>query len=73
MDVSPTKQSMDVLSATLFVLLALLWGSSFTFIKMSLEGMNPAQVVLFRLLLGGALLLAVTWYRHVRLPRGPRL
>ena len=53
--------------------LALLWGSSFTFIKMSLEGVTPGQVVLFRLALGALLLLAFAALRGVRLPAGARV
>ena len=52
--------------------LALLWGSSFTFIKMSLEGLAPGQVVLFRLALGALLLLSFAALRGVRLPAGRR-
>jgi drug/metabolite transporter (DMT)-like permease len=53
-----------------FLVLALLWGSSFTMIKVSLEGLSPAQLVLARLVLGAAVLLAVAAIRHVALPRG---
>ncbi|GAB3981916.1 EamA family transporter [Plantactinospora veratri] len=51
-----------------FVLLALLWGASFTFIKVSLEGLTPAQVVLSRLILGALVLLAIAAVRKVALP-----
>lgn len=53
-----------------FLALALLWGSSFTLIKVSLEGLSPAQLVLARLVLGAAVLAGVAALRHVRLPRG---
>ena len=52
-----------------FLLLAMLWGSSFTLIKVSLEGLTPAQLVLSRLVLGAAVLLVVAAVRHVALPR----
>lgn len=52
-----------------FLLLALLWGSSFTFIKVSLEGLTPSQLVLSRLVLGAAVLLAIAGLRKVGLPR----
>ncbi len=52
-----------------FLLLALLWGSSFTFIKVSLEGLTPGQLVLGRLVLGAAVLLAVARIRKIGLPR----
>jgi drug/metabolite transporter (DMT)-like permease len=52
-----------------FLALALLWGSSFTFIKVSLEGLTPSQVVLARLVLGAAVLLVIARLRRVDLPR----
>ena len=63
---------MDATSTARLLTLALLWGSSFTFIKMSLEGLAPAQVVLFRLALGALMLLSVAALRGVRLPAGRR-
>ena len=53
-----------------FVVLALLWGSSFTLIKESLAGLSPAQLVLARLVLGAAVLLSIAAIRRVGLPRG---
>jgi drug/metabolite transporter (DMT)-like permease len=47
----------------------MLWGSSFTLIKVSLEGLTPAQLVLSRLVLGAAVLVVVAAVRHVALPR----
>ncbi len=57
-------------TALRFLTLALLWGGSFTLIKVSLEGLSPAQLVLARLALGAAVLAAVAALRHVALPRG---
>jgi drug/metabolite transporter (DMT)-like permease len=51
-----------------FLALALLWGSSFTFIKVALDGVTPSQLVLFRLILGAAVLLAIVQARRLRLP-----
>jgi drug/metabolite transporter (DMT)-like permease len=56
-------------TTTRFLLLAALWGSSFTFIKISLEAVTPGQLVLARLVLGAAVLTAIAAVRHVRLPR----
>ncbi|MER7972319.1 DMT family transporter, partial [Streptomyces sp. NPDC096080] len=56
-----------------FLLQAALWGSSFTFIKASLHGLTPGQLVLARLLLGTAVLLALAALRRVSLPTGPGL
>lgn len=56
-----------------FLLLAVLWGSSFTLIKIALEGLTPVQLVLGRLVLGALVLLVVIVIRRVSLPRGKRL
>ena len=50
------------------VLLALLWGSSFLWIKLALDGLSPVQLVLVRLALGAAVLVAVVRLRRLRLP-----
>jgi drug/metabolite transporter (DMT)-like permease len=55
---------------TRFLVLALLWGSSFTLIKEALAGLSPAQLVLARLVLGAAVLLSVAAVRRAGLPRG---
>ncbi|SEQ94337.1 Permease of the drug/metabolite transporter (DMT) superfamily [Lentzea xinjiangensis] len=60
---------MDKASVVRFMVLALLWGSSFTFIKVSLEGLTPGQLVLSRLVLGAAVLLTIAALRKVALPR----
>lgn len=57
-------------TAARFLLLALLWGSSFTFIKVALEGLTPGQLVLTRLVLGALVLFAITRLRGVGLLRG---
>ena len=48
--------------------LALLWGSSFLWIKLALDGLSPVQLVLVRLALGAAVLVAVVRIRRLRLP-----
>ena len=53
--------------------LALLWGSSFLFIKVAVEGVSPAQLVLGRLALGALVLLAFLAARREPLPRDARL
>jgi drug/metabolite transporter (DMT)-like permease len=50
-------------------LLALLWGSSFLWIKLALDGLSPVQLVLVRLVLGAAILLLIVRVRRLRLPR----
>lgn len=59
---------MNRVSVALFLSLALIWGASFTFIKVSLGGLAPSQLVLMRLVLGAAFLLVVISVSRVRLP-----
>jgi len=55
------------------ITLALLWGSSFLWIKVALRGLSPVQIVVVRLALGALVLLAILACRGVRLPRQPAL
>jgi drug/metabolite transporter (DMT)-like permease len=50
-------------------LLALLWGSGFLWIKLSLRGFTPVQIVLVRLALGVAVLVPIAMARGMRFPR----
>lgn len=52
-----------------FAALCVLWGSSFLFIKLALEGLSPPQVVLGRLSAGAAVLWTIVALRRQRLPR----
>ncbi len=52
-------------------LLALIWGSSFLWIKLAIRGLSPVEVTLGRLALGAALLFAVVVIRHEPVPRSP--
>ncbi|GAB2510495.1 DMT family transporter [Nocardiopsis aegyptia] len=56
-----------------FVLLALIWGLSFLFIKVGAQALTPLQLSLGRMLCGGLPLLAVLALRGGRVPRSPRL
>jgi len=49
--------------------LALLWVSSFLWIKVSLEAFTPVQVTVLRMALGSALLLLILRIRRLRRPR----
>ncbi|MGC4769245.1 DMT family transporter [Micromonospora sp. DT44] len=49
--------------------LALLWGSSFLWIKLALRGFNPVQIVFARLLLGFVVLAPIALSRGLRFPR----
>ena len=50
-------------------LLSLMWGSSFLFMKVGLEGLSPQQIVLARMALGAIVLLVILAARRERLPR----
>ncbi|MDT6988393.1 DMT family transporter [Streptomyces lusitanus] len=52
-----------------FLLLATLWGSSFTLIKVSLGGLTPGQLVLSRLFMGALLLVGIALATKTALPR----
>jgi drug/metabolite transporter (DMT)-like permease len=54
-----------------FVLLGLLWGGSFLFMKVALEGVSFGQVAWTRLVLGALALAAIVLVTRTRLPRSP--
>jgi len=56
-----------------FVLTGIIWGSSFLFMKVALEGVSPAQVVWSRLILGALTLGAFVALRRDHLPRRLRV
>lgn len=58
---------------SLLFLLALLWGSSFLFINLALEGLPPLSLVAVRVLSAAAALWTVVALRGARLPRSPRM
>ncbi|MGH3436268.1 MAG: DMT family transporter, partial [Sciscionella sp.] len=53
-------------------LLALLWGSSFLWIKLALGGLAPVQIAFGRLVLGAAAVGVLCWVGRQRLPRDRR-
>ncbi|WP_433215643.1 DMT family transporter [Dactylosporangium sp. CS-047395] len=53
--------------------LALLWGSSFLWIKFSLRGFSPVQIVLIRLTLGALVLAPIALARGMRFPTGAKV
>lgn len=53
------------------MLLAFIWGWSFLFIKVAVEGMTPTTVAAARVSLGAAVLIALCRLRRVPLPRQP--
>jgi drug/metabolite transporter (DMT)-like permease len=52
-----------------FMLLALLWGSGFFWIKLAGEGFSPVQITLIRLVLGATVLFAVLKAQGLHLPK----
>lgn len=52
-------------------LLALIWGSSFVWIKIGLRGFTPMQLTFLRVLLAAVVLLLICWLSGLRLPREP--
>jgi drug/metabolite transporter (DMT)-like permease len=50
------------------LLLGAIWGSSFLFIKIALEGLPPMGIALGRIAIGAAVLWAVVVVRHVHVP-----
>ena len=52
-----------------FFILAGIWGCSFFFIKLGLEGLNPIQVAFGRCLIGATALVIVATVSRTRLPR----
>src|SRR5918992_1245795 len=56
-----------------FILLGLIWGSSFAWIKVAVEGgLPPASLVAWRMTLGAAGMLALLPFLGIALPRTPR-
>lgn len=54
-------------------LLALMWGSSFLWIKLALDGLSPLQITVIRCLLGAGVLVALCYVSGQRLPAGRRI
>lgn len=56
-----------------FVSLALIWGSSFLWIKMALGGLSPIQIALIRLVLGAAVIVGLAMVTRTKLPRDRKI
>jgi drug/metabolite transporter (DMT)-like permease len=56
-----------------YLLLALIWGSSFLFIKIGIGELHPLYVTLGRVVAGALAVLAVVLVTRARLPRDPRV
>ena len=60
-------------TASRITALALIWGSAFAWIKLADRGFSAAEVTLFRLVAGAAVLLVAMLVRGDKVPRSPRL
>jgi drug/metabolite transporter (DMT)-like permease len=56
-----------------FISLALIWGSSFLWIKMALGGLSPIQIALIRLVLGAAVIIGLALLTRTKLPRDRKI
>jgi len=66
--VAAASRPSTVAVAVQFVLVGLIWGSSFLFMKVGLTGLSPSQVVWSRLVLGGLTLGLIVLIRREHLP-----
>lgn len=57
----------------LLLVLATLWGSSYTFIKLGVATIPPVTLIAVRTLIAGSILLSVMRWQGVRLPRDPKI
>jgi drug/metabolite transporter (DMT)-like permease len=65
---TPQRQNIGV-ELTLLVVLATLWGGSYTFIKLGFATIPPVTLIAGRTLIAGLLLLLIMVWRGVRLPK----
>ncbi|MBI3507330.1 MAG: DMT family transporter [Proteobacteria bacterium] len=65
----PTAPGLDAAAWTMLVVLSVLWGGSFLYVKVALVELPPVTVVALRATFGGALLLLLTRMRGLSLPR----
>ncbi len=68
-----TKAPHNALLITQFILAGVVWGASFLFMKVALEGMAPGQIAWARILLGAMTLGVFMLLRRERLPRRLRI
>ena len=66
---APAAGSSQVSIAVQFTLAGVVWGSSFLFMKVALDGISPAQVAWSRLILGALALALFVLIRREALPR----
>ena len=69
MEEAPSRNPAVGVELLLLLLLATLWGGSYTFIKLGVATIPPITLIAGRTSIAGALLLLVIYWRGVRLPR----
>ena len=69
----PQKQPVIWFEIFLLFILAVLWGSSYLFMKVAVETIPPFTLIAFRVTLASLLLLAVLFWQKQKLPTSPRL
>lgn len=67
---TPTSATPTLAAYLQFAALPLIWGSSFLFIKVSLDGLSPLQIAWTRCVLGGVTLALIAVLTRQRWPRG---
>lgn len=66
---TPAAASGHAAEIALLILLAVLWGGSYTFIKIGVETIPPITLIAARTLIAGAILVAIIHWRGLSLPR----
>src|SRR3982074_2929735 len=69
MEDTRSRQSEMARELALLVLLATLWGGSYTFIKLGVATIPPITLIAARTAIAGALLVAIMRWRGIKLPR----
>ncbi|AOO81916.1 DMT family transporter [Bosea vaviloviae] len=66
---TPAAEANRATELVLLLVLATLWGGSYSFIKIGVETIPPLTLIAARTLIAGAILLAIIRWRGVKLPR----
>src|SRR4030081_3547073 len=69
MEETPPRHPAIAIELALLLLLATLWGASYTFIKLGVATIPPITLIAARTSIAGLLLLAIMRWRGVRVPR----
>jgi drug/metabolite transporter (DMT)-like permease len=69
MDATPSRNPAIGVELLLLVLLATLWGGSYTLIKLGIATIPPITLIAGRTSIAGALLLLIMYWRGIRLPK----